>query len=204
MNFAFDNTVVANNIVDRFILVNNDGGGIYTYVGTGTPTSGQKIMNNVVLNGYGYEEGCPEKEKNAHGIYMDDRVRNVVVTGNTIANCSSSGIYIHNAHEIEITRNTVFNNGSGNSNFGAQILLVHDSHSPDDPIRNMNINNNIFLAKSTSQNILSYSTTSNDITSFGSADYNCYAKPLDNAYISRAWSSGWNSAATNRYLSDWQ
>lgn len=204
INFAGDNTVVSNNIVDRFNLVKNDGGGIYTYVGTGTPTSGQKVMNNVVLNGYGYEEGYPEKEKDAHGIYLDDRVRNVVVTGNTVANCSSSGIYIHNAHEIEITRNTVFNNGSGNSNFGAQILLVHDSHSPDDPIRNLNINNNIFLAKSTSQNILSYSTTSNDITSFGSADYNCYAKPLDNAYISRVWSTGWYSTPTNRSLSGWQ
>ena len=126
------------------------------------------------------------------------------MTGNTVANCNSSGIYIHNAHEIEITRNTLFDNGSGNSDFGSQILLVHDSYSPDDPIRNLNINYNIFFAKSTSQKILSFSTISNDVTSFGSADYNCYAKPLDNTFISRAWSTGWNSVPTNRSLSNWQ
>jgi parallel beta-helix repeat protein len=204
IHFAGNNTVVSNNFVNRFNLVKNDGGGIYTYVGTGTPSSGQKIMNNVILNGYGYGDGGPAKEKIAFGIYTDDRVRNVVVTGNTVANCNSSGIYIHNAHEIEITRNTLFDNGSGNSDFGAQILLVHDSYSPDDPIRNLNINYNIFFAKSTSQKILSFSTISNDITSFGSADYNCYAKPLDNTLIARAWSTGWNSVATNRSLSSWQ
>ncbi len=204
INFAGNNTIVSNNYVNRFNLVKNDGGGIYTYVGTGTPCSGQKIMNNVVLNGSGYEDGSPVKERIAFGIYTDDRVRNVVVTGNTIANCSTSGIYIHNAHEIEITRNTLFDNGNGNSDFGAQILLVHDSYSPDDPIRNLNISYNIFFAKSISQKILSFATISNDISSLGVADYNCYAKPVDNAYISRAWSAGWNSVATNRSLSSWQ
>ena len=204
INFSGNNTIVSNNFVNRFNLVKNDGGGIYTYVGTGSPSSGQKIMNNVVLNGYGYGDGGPGKEYIAFGIYTDDRVRNVVVTGNTVANCSSSGIYIHNAHEIEITKNTLFDNGSGNNDFGAQILLVHDSYSPDDPIRNLKINNNIFFAKSTSQKILSFSTISNDITSFGAADYNCYAKPMDNAYIARVWSTGWNSAANNCSLSNWQ
>lgn len=204
IHFSGDNTVVSNNYVNKYNLVKNDGGGIYTYVGTGIPRSGQKVINNIVLNGSGYADGEPDKAFIAHGIYMDDRVRNVIVTGNTVANCSTSGIYIHNAHEIEITKNTLFDNGSGNSDYGAQILFTHDSYSPDDPIRNLNISNNIFFARNSSQKILAFSTTSNDITSFGSADYNCYAKPVDNAYIARTWSGGWNSAATNYSLSNWQ
>ena len=204
IHFSGNNTTITNNLVNGFNLVKNDGGGIYTYVGTGTPCSGQKVINNVVLNGAGYGEGETDKEYIAFGIYMDDRVRNVIVTGNTVANCSAAGIYIHNAHEIEISKNTLYNNGGGQSDYGAQIVFVHDGYSPDDPIRNLNMNNNIFFARTTAQKTLSFSTASNDISSLGSADYNCYAKPVDNTYVARTWSGGWNSAATNRSLSNWQ
>jgi uncharacterized repeat protein (TIGR02059 family) len=204
IHFSGDNTIVTNNFVNRYNLVKNDGGGIYTYVGTGTPRSGQKVTNNVILNGVGYGEGEPGNPFNAHGIYMDDRVRNVAVTSNTVAHCSSSGIHIHNAHEIEISKNTLFDNGSGSKDFGAQIIYIHDTYSADDPIRNLNVNNNIFFAKTVDQKIMSFSTITNDISSMGSSDYNCYAKPLDNTYIARTWLNGWNSTATYRSLSDWR
>ncbi len=204
IHFSGNNTIVSNNFINGFNLVKNDGGGIYTYVGTNTPCTGQKVMNNIILNGSGYGAGKINKAVSAFGIYMDDRVRNVIVTGNTVVNCSSSGIYIHNAHEIEITRNTLFSNGTGDASYGGQILFIHDSYSPDDPVRNLNINNNIFFAKTSSQKILSFCTISNDIPGFGSADYNCYAKPVNNTYVARTWSGGWNSAATNRSLASWQ
>ena len=204
IHFSGNNTNITNNYVNKFNLLKNDGGGIYTYVGTGTATSGQKVVKNVVLNGAGYGVGDPDNSLVAFGIYMDDRVRNVTVTENSVAYCSAAGIYIHNAHEIEISKNTLFDNGSGEADFGAQILFVHDGYSPDDPIRNLNVNNNIFFARTTAEKVLSFSTASNDIASLGSSDYNCFAKPIDNSYVARTWSGGWNSVATNRSLSNWQ
>jgi uncharacterized repeat protein (TIGR02059 family) len=204
IHFSGNNTNIINNFVNTFNLVKNDGAGIYTYVGTGTAMSGQKVIKNVVLNGEGNIEGDSDGSSEAFGIYMDDRTRNVTVADNSVAYCSTAGIYLHNAHEIEITGNTLFDNGGDEADYGAQILFTHDSYSPDDPIRNLNIKNNIFFARTAAEKVLSFSTTSNDIASLGSSDYNCFAKPVDNSYVARTWSGGWNSVATNRSLSNWQ
>ena len=204
IHFSGNNTIVSYNLVNKFNVVKNDGGGIYTYVGTGTPKSGEKVTNNIVLSGSGFDEGLSVKRFEAHGIYMDDRTRNVIVTENTVAHCSSSGIFLHNAHEIEISRNTLFDNGGKTDDCGSQLLFVHDGYSPDDPIRNISINNNIFFAKVSDQNIIAFCTLSNDIPSFGNADNNCYAKPVDNSCVARTWTAGWYSKATNYTLSAWQ
>jgi len=204
IHFHGNNTVITQNLVNTFNLIKNDGGGIYTYTGTGTACTGRKVTNNIVLNGKGYGKGVANNQENAHGIYIDDRTSSVVLTDNTVAHCNSSGMYIHNAHELEINRNTLFDNGSGNDNYGSQILFIHDSYSPNDPIRNVTMNNNIFFARYKTQVVLAFCTNSNDISSFGSANYNCYARPLDNSSVARTWSSGWNSASVNRSLSNWQ
>jgi uncharacterized repeat protein (TIGR02059 family) len=202
--FSGNNSIVSNNLVNKFNLVKNDGGGIYTYTGNESAKSGLKVTNNIVINGTGFGEGLPDQAFTADGIYMDDRTRNVVITGNTVAHCSTSGIFLHNSHEIEVSNNTLFDNGSGNSDYGSQILFVHDNYSPDDPIRNITLNNNIFFAKTLAQNVLSFCTNASDIPSLGTTDYNCYAKPIDNSYIARTWEGGWYSTATNRSLSNWQ
>jgi uncharacterized repeat protein (TIGR02059 family) len=204
IHFHGNNTVITQNLVNTFNLIKNDGGGIYTYTGTGTACTGRKVTNNIVLNGKGYGKGVANNQENAHGIYIDDRTSSVVLTDNTVAHCNSSGMYIHNAHELEINRNTLFDNGSGNDNYGSQILFIHDSYSPNDPIKNVTMNNNIFFARYKTQVVLAFCTNSNDISSFGSANYNCYARPLDNSSVARTWSSGWNSASVNRSLSNWQ
>ncbi len=204
IHFAGSNTSVLNNFINKCNQVKNDGGGIYTWVGENPPATGQKIINNVILNSTGYGDGEPDKNLIAHGIYLDERVENVVMSGNTVANCSSSGIYLHNAHEIEITRNTLFNNGEGDKSTGAQVLFVHDSHSPDDPIKNISLNNNIFFAKTEKQLLFAFSTTKNDIPAFGTANYNYYSKPVNNNYIVRSWNEGWYSTAVNRSLANWQ
>lgn len=204
ISFAGDNTTVANNVVDGFNLVKNDGGGIYTYVGTGTWYTGLKVTDNIVLNGIGYGDATPGDDVIAAGIYLDDRSRNVTVTNNTVADCISAGIFLHNAHEINLSRNTLYNNGSGNDSYGCQMLLVHDTYSPDDPIENISMNNNIFFSRTASQYVMSFSTFEYDIPNFGSSDYNYYAKPINNTYIARTWSSGWYGSVTNRSLENWQ
>ncbi len=204
IDFFGNNTTVAYNFVNNFNLVKNDGGGIYTYTGTKTPRYGQKVTNNIILNGIGYGKGIPDNEVHASGIYTDDRSRSILIADNTIANCNSSGIFIHNAHEIDITGNTLYNNGSARLDYGSQILFVHDSYSPDDPIRNLKINNNVFFARTKAQSVICFMTMDSDIPRFGTADNNYYAKPIDNTYIARTWNAGWWSTATMRSLSNWQ
>ncbi len=204
IDFFGNNTTVAYNFVNNFNLVKNDGGGIYTYTGTKTPRYGQKVTNNIILNGIGYGKGIPDNEVHASGIYTDDRSRSILIADNTIANCNSSGIFIHNAHEIDITGNTLYNNGSARLDYGSQILFVHDSYSPDDPIRNLKINNNVFFARTKAQSVICFMTMDSDIPRFGTADNNYFAKPIDNTYIARTWNAGWWSTATMRSLSNWQ
>ncbi len=202
--FGGNNASVSNNVISDFDLVKNDGGAIYTWNGTGAAVSGLKITGNIIMNGVGFGEATPDKSVLALGIYMDERSRNVTISKNTIFNCSASGIFLHNAHEINITENTVYNNGSGRKDHGSQILFVHDGYSPDDPIRNINMTNNIFFARTDEQALLAFCTADNDIPSFGSADYNYFARPLDNSSMARTWSQGWYSQQYNRSLSNWQ
>jgi uncharacterized repeat protein (TIGR02059 family) len=204
IQFGGDNTVISNNLVDNFNLLKNDGGGIYTYAASGDVMKGRKITNNVVLNGKGYEEGLPVKETFAHGIYLDGPVKNITVENNSVGHCTLSGIYVHNSHEVTINSNTLFNNGSGDDNIGSQLLFIHDSYSPNDPIRNVTMNNNIFFARTESQLLFAFSTTGNDISRFGTSDYNCYAKPINNTYIAKTWDAGWYSTAVYHSLANWQ
>lgn len=204
IHFGGNNTLVTNNLVDNFNLLKNDGGGIYTYVGHETPKSGQIVTKNIVLNGMGFAGGMPDASQHALGIYLDDGCRNVEVSNNTLAGCATSGIYLHNAHEIKILNNTLFNNGNGKLDFEGQVLFVHDNYLPDDPIRNVTMTNNIFFAKTLSQKILAFSTADNDIAQFGTADLNCYAKPIDNSLVARTWTAGWNSPALNLSLAGWR
>jgi len=202
--FSGNNTVISNNLINQFNLLKNDGGGIYTHIGTDTPKTGQKITGNIILNGKGYDQGCSKKEAFAHGIYLDERVSNVNVSNNSVAFCSVSGIYIHNSHELVIENNTSYDNGSNDADIGGQMLFVHDSYSPNDPIRNVSLNGNIFFARTLPEKVLVFSTRSSDISSFGTASNNCYAKPLDNSVIAKTWEGGWNVQSVNRSLSNWQ
>lgn len=66
-----------------------------------------KIINNIVLNGIVAMNGTTGKNGFAEGIYIDDRLANVEVSGNTVAFCSNSGILIHNSPKCSVKKNTV-------------------------------------------------------------------------------------------------
>src|SRR5690606_19277784 len=99
------------------------GAGIYTYDsrGAGGGTYDRKVIGNIVLNGLGAPEETPSSDGAAEGIYLDDNSYDVEVTGNTVANCGSRGIFIHNAGAFMLSRNTIFNNGM-------QLSTVHDQY----------------------------------------------------------------------------
>jgi len=165
-------TVVKNNFISNFAMTKDDGGGIYSWRGcSNSPiTTVSKITNNIIINGIGVAEGTNNPNyRSVHGIYMDDNVANIEISGNTISNIPEAGIHIHNGHEISITNNTSFNNGK-------QFYFQYDGCTAS-AMRNITSNNNILFSKTASQTIIDTYTTANDVSSFGAFDYNYFCRP---------------------------
>src|SRR5262249_35192507 len=133
--------------ISNFCVTKDDGAAIYTW---GNTFGGNAIEGNIILNGVGTGEGTSTPTQlSAHGIYIDDRSANLLLKGNTVSNCSSTGVYIHNAKKISLTGNTLFGNGSHplNSEKGQLLIRLDDlvPQSGNEPL-NLLINENIFVA----------------------------------------------------------
>lgn len=169
IRFRGSNVTVKNNLVEKFCMVVDDGSGIYT---AGQNYTNRTIRDNIILNGYGRPDGTNSTDLIVNGIYLDEPITGVVVSGNTVANCSRYGILLHESWGITLTNNTFFNNTR------AQIGLAHDN-ALYPPQSNIHINNNIFFSVNATQWCLYFLSTLNDIK-FGSASGNVYARPLKN------------------------
>ena len=192
--FWGSNSVVEYNVIDTFCTVLDDGSGIYNF---GNTYTGQEINNNIVLNGIGNPDGTNSSDFATYGIYLDDDARNVSVTNNTVANCSDGGIFLHNASYITLTGNTVYN--------CAREQLLTSDNSAYDNITNCIINNNIFVAKSASQNIAMLLTSGSGlIEDIGAFDSNYYARPIDDTDVFYVRPNGWDTPDYHYTLSEWQ
>ena len=110
IQFRGNGIQVRNNLVNHSSLVRDDGGGIYT----GYPNEKGKVIDgNIVLNSVGNMNGVPVKGAAlmSSGIYIDDLGNDVRITNNTIANCSSAGLFLHTTSNITAYNNTCYNNG---------------------------------------------------------------------------------------------
>ncbi|MDX2072278.1 MAG: right-handed parallel beta-helix repeat-containing protein [Haliscomenobacter sp.] len=172
IRFAGDNNLIKNNYIDTFCLVIDDGSGIYTWTGKANTTfSNRSVIGNIVLNGLGAPEGTNRSDyAAAEGIYLDDNATNVDVIGNTVAHCVNNGIYIHNARNIKIQNNTLYNNK-------VQIKTVHDDLGS--PITNAVFTANHFFSKSTDQTTFYFKSDVNDFAKMGSFSGNYYSRPFD-------------------------
>ena len=161
------------NFITNFCLVKDDGGGINTWSGpVGGPVyTGREVKNNIIINAIGAPYGTPNGARTAHGIYMDDGVAGVDISGNSVANTSFGGIFLHNSHEMNVTNNTVYNGEL------QQILFVHDNITPTDPLRNILFKNNIMVAKVDSQLCFNIRSIDDDLDKTGVTDSNYYARP---------------------------
>lgn len=179
IRFGGDYCIVKNNLVNYFNLIKDDGGGIYTSSTDDSKHYGQKITGNIVLNGIGAAEGTNILiAGSTSGIYLDDYTNNLDVTNNTVAFCNKAGILIHNAHDIDLLQNTVFNNHN------QQLLLSHNLTEPNSaPLRNNTIKNNILFSKDASQGVVNISSVKNDISLTGNMDSNYYCRPLDDNFV---------------------
>ncbi len=170
IRFHGSSVLIKNNLVSNFCLTKDDGAGIYHYKGK-TPDVfvDRKILNNIVLNGIGTGEGTDYPDSRfAEGIYLDDNTSNVEISGNTVANCIK-GIYLHYAHEIQLSSNTLYNNK-------VQLHMLEDNEN--DLIRNIKFTDNISFSKGRSQLAAHLLSEKNDIGSFGMFDKNAYASPF--------------------------
>lgn len=168
--FGGNTSLAKNNYVTYFCLTKDDGAGIY--IGDWSKTVNKKVIGNIILHGIGNKEGTTAKKSlQAEGIYIDDNTESVIIAGNTISLCANNGIKIHNAKDIEIINNVVFNNG-------VQLRLEQDHYlATSTYIRNNSIRNNTFYSENKQQPTAKFSTHQQDLSSFGSLDSNYYNAP---------------------------
>jgi hypothetical protein len=171
---------IKNNFIDTFCTLKDDGCGIGTWNNSANAATytNQKITNNIIINGIGAPQGVasPEHYKAVHGIYMDDNASNVEISGNTVTSCYGTGLFVHNAYNLDVKNNTFFNNNE------AQIYFSKDAISTAN-IRNVNLTNNQFFARTYDQGVAVFKTIADDISLFGTFDHNYYSRPLDDTYI---------------------
>ncbi|WP_158542237.1 right-handed parallel beta-helix repeat-containing protein [Pedobacter chinensis] len=169
--FGGENSHVRNNFVDNYCSVKDDGGGIYTFTGIiNTNFTNRSITNNIITNGIGVKEGTTAENSSVVGIYLDDNVTGVNVLNNSISTVSDIGIFVHNARNNSITKNTVFD-------CGAQFSTAHDDLG--NPITNLQVTDNIFFAKKSTQWVSKLTSKKNDIGSIGTLNNNYYQRPFD-------------------------
>jgi parallel beta-helix repeat protein len=156
-------TKVKNNFVNNFLVVLNDGGGIYL---DGNLEKERIVEGNIVLNGKGNSLGVSPA---ACGIYLDEYVSNAIVKENTVA-YNPYGINLHKANSNTIENNLCFDNK-------VQISLFNTSFLPT--IYGNKINNNIFFAKESTALVMFFRSLTDNIPHFGEAENNYYARPVD-------------------------
>lgn len=169
-----NNHTVRNNVINTFGFVKDDCGGIYWWQKKSDkryPTS--LVTGNIVLNGVGAQAGTNSPNSAANGIYMDDNATGVQITGNTVAN-TFRGIVIHNADNIEVRNNTLFNNAVG-------CYMQYDG--AESSLRNNTIVNNTFFSKRATQLAITLQSKGNDIDSIGIVDSNYYYGAFNNEKI---------------------
>lgn len=171
--FTEDDAVIKNNFINNFCFVKDDGGGIYTYVGgNAVAPQGRKIIGNVILNGSGAGPGTNDTTfQAANGIFLDDNTSGVEIKDNTVANNAHFGIFFHNAHDIVLKNNTLFNN--------KEQLMMRSSEQVAGSVANNDISNNIFYSKFPAQMVSHLISARNDIDNFARFDSNYYCRPLD-------------------------
>jgi len=112
LGIRFDGTkhTIDSNVVTKCTQTLSDGGGIYAW---GTYSSNSQIINNIVYDCYGNTDTCaPQTDPIAHCLYFDDYVSSMRASGNTLFNCYSSSVFLHDCSFVTVENNVLFNSTS--------------------------------------------------------------------------------------------
>ncbi|MGV8964223.1 MAG: right-handed parallel beta-helix repeat-containing protein, partial [Candidatus Saccharimonadaceae bacterium] len=185
------NSISRYNIITYFGLTLDDCGGIYT---SGTAMTGRKIYNNIILYGIGNRAGAVGTGSSCEGIYLDEPITGVEVTGNTVAHCGSSGLRYHNAYNIVARENTLYDNTYNIHIIKSNAFAAYS--------RNLTFKSNISVCKTLSQFAFRiYNYISDDPLLYGTSDSNYFCRPIADTYTTQ---TKVISASTSRTLEGWQ
>ncbi|WP_296700210.1 right-handed parallel beta-helix repeat-containing protein [Algoriphagus sp.] len=196
IHFGGNNSVVKNNLVDNYCLWKQDGGGIYMN-SDGLVNSNNKereIVGNIILNGKGANEGTNQDIKIAEGIYLDDNTSGVYVAENSIAYINGKGIYLHNANNITIVENLIFE---------CNVLLKLNHDHLGGPLRKIKIEKNEFITFKENDIAFSISSIEDDLSLFGVSQENYFLEPFGNEFIFESKSPENGDYAVRRNRKDW-
>jgi len=198
-----NNVLIKENSINNFCSVLDDEGGIYCYRSSDAPEPvNRKIINNIVLNGIGAINGTDGLSAPAEGIYIDDRSTNVEISGNTVAFCSNSGIYLHNSPKCIVKNNTIYA-------CNLDLWISHDDNAPTFPIINCDIENNLYASKeldASKSQLFQFQTNDPGFTpNLGTMDNNIYCVPfLTDDYIEYVNESATTSFSKCIELTEWR
>lgn len=167
-----NNTTIRRNVITNFCITKSDGGGIYLFNAAQLPMHNIRIQSNIIRHGIGtYGSLSDTTYSGAHGVFLDDCVQEVDLFDNTIADCHGLGIYMHSVSQVNLLRNTCFNNSVSQ-------LILYNYDKPCLP-RNNVFHNNVLIAKTATQPVAAYISSYNDLPLFGSMESNYYARPFN-------------------------
>ena len=201
IQFNGNNILVEKNLIDSFCIVKDDGGGIYTYKGQSDKNTfnERKVADNIILNGIGAAEGSDDTNSvHVHGIYIDDNAENIQLVHNTVAHCGGTGIFIHDAHNLNIITNTLFGNRTG-------FRMYEDNTNAQALIRDNLIAYNRIFSGNDVQKVFSLGSINGDIDRFGYFDNNYYCHPFGDRFVITATQENPGNSVSYGYdLPDWQ
>lgn len=165
-----NHTTIRYNHITNLNLVKTDGAGIYT----GKYANDIDIIDNIVLHGYGDTVATTLADPATHGIYVDDDSYDINIEGNTIAFMGTSGIYLHNTKDINVTDNTVY---AGQE----EAIRYKDDDIGEYRTQNSTVQNNLFVAPDRTTPVLTARTNKDEQSFFknlGNIDENLYCNPF--------------------------
>lgn len=182
-------TIQDNFIGETCLTLNDCGGVVANYSGSGSVISG-----NLIENVIGSLDGTTFAETHAIGIYLDDFADGTAVSDNTVVN-GDYGIQIHNAHNNLLSGNTLFGNRR------TQLWLQEQSQvvRPPGDIYGNRVEGNTFFPTNGSASVLQESELRRP-TDFASYRLNSYSGLLSPVIVSEIWPGG----SQGYTLSQWQ
>ena len=195
--FQGNEIVVRNNFINRFTMLKDDGGGIYTWSGKLAPNAvqtGRKIEANLVMNGMNALAGTNGTPSIVAGIYLDDNAGDVTVNENTVSDCSM-GLYLHNAHDISAGGNVLTGNG-------IQLYVKQDQAKFE--MKNNQIRQNYFASTTGAQKLVQFYTTSQPVKECVELDSNQYICPASFKTPFATYSRTGKGSFTNYNSENWK